>query len=152
MIYRLLSILVVSILAFSGCRKECDCSDIQRIEYGTSFGECFGYCNRDIAITPDKILFTKSGWIDSLQTRQCSKEIPSKEFFAFTDKIDLNDFKKLKEVIGCPDCNDGGAEWIRIITSDSSKKVTFEYGNEPDALKSLIHILRDYLKGFENCN
>ena len=110
-----------------------------------------GYCKRDISITPGKIIFTKSGWGDSVKTRHCDQDISGNDFTALTGKIDLQDFKDLDEVIGCPDCADGGAEWIRIVTAGSDKKVTFEFGNEPDEVKPFIEVLRDYFKGFENC-
>jgi len=111
-----------------------------------------GYCKHDISITSDKIVFTKSGWIDSLVSRQCNREISLSDFKTLTEEINVTRFQRLGEVIGCPDCTDGGAEWIRIVTEHSDQKVTFEYGNEPDAVKPFIEKLRTYLKEFENCN
>ena len=151
MINRIFFISFISILIVYGCKKDtCFCGYL-KIEYGTSFGECMGYCKRDISIAPDKIVFTKSGWADSVITRHCDQDLSGDDFKALTGKIDLRDFKDLDEVIGCPDCADGGAEWIRIVTPDLDKKVTFEYGNEPDKVKPFIRILRDYLISFENC-
>ncbi|MCX6227268.1 MAG: hypothetical protein NTV01_21405 [Bacteroidia bacterium] len=152
MIKKIIYFLFISILIVSGCKKDtCSCGYV-KIEYGTSFGECMGYCKRDISITSDKIVFTKSGWDNSVKTKHCDQDIADDDFSDLTGKIDLQDFKDLDEVIGCPDCADGGAEWIRIVTPDSDKKVTFEYGNEPDEVKAFIEILRNYLKGFENCD
>ena len=152
MIKKLFSYVFILIFISAGCKKDCNCYSILKIEYGVSFGECMGYCRRDISITPDKIVFTKSGWSGSTDTRHCTEKIESRDFESLTGKISVSEFKKLDEVIGCPDCADGGAEWIRIVTPGLDKKVTFEYGNEPVVVHMCIGILRDYLKGFDNCN
>lgn len=141
----------ILVTVFAGCKKENCLKGFIRIEYGTSFGECIGYCKRDISITADKILFTKSGWTDEEKDVHCSQDISADNFIGLAQKIDLPDFNRLDEIIGCPDCADGGAEWIRVVTVDSDKKVTFEYGNEPEEVKAFISALRDYLTGFADC-
>ena len=149
--YRFLSVIIIVLSAFIGCQKE-TCNGFLRIEYGTSFGECMGYCKRDISVTPDRVAFTKSAWVDTLGTKQCHDDLYGDEFGGLTQEIDMGDFSRLDEVIGCPDCADGGAEWIRIVTPDSDKKVTFEYQREPDAVKSYIGLLRDFMQRFEDCD
>jgi hypothetical protein len=149
---RLFTGLFISILIIAGCARDNHSCGILKIEYGTSFGECWGFCNRYISIAPDEIVFTKTGWADSVITRHCSEEISKDDYRTLTAKIQLSEFNQMDEIIGCPDCADGGAEWIRIVRADNDKKVTFEFGNEPDEVKSFIQTLRDYLKGFENCN
>jgi hypothetical protein len=149
--YRLLSGLMTILLALTGCQKE-GCSGILRIEYGTSFGECIGYCKRDISVTRNRVDFTKSGWVDSLGTKQCHDDLGRNEFSGLTGEIDLPGFNGLDPVIGCPDCADGGAEWIRVVSPDTDKKVTFEYGKEPDEVKSYIGLLRDFMKRFDDCD
>ena len=58
-------------------------------------------------------------------------------------------FKKLNEIVGCPDCADGGAEWIEIIKGDSKHKVTFECGKAPKEIDSLVTVLREKKTYFE---
>ena len=58
-------------------------------------------------------------------------------------------FRNLEEVIGCPDCTDGGVEWIEITTSELSHKVTFEYFNEPEETQNYIDDLRDLMEQYE---
>ena len=54
----------------------------------------------------------------------------------------------MPETIGCPDCADGGAEWIEIKLANGEKhKVTFEYMNAPSAFKNYISGLRGLLEG-----
>jgi len=62
------------------------------------------------------------------------------------NSINTTSFFKLPETIGCPDCADGGAEWLEIILLNGKKhKVTFEYRNEPTQLKNQIIKLREIL-------
>ncbi len=39
--------------------------------------------------------------------------------------IDYESFKKLNEIVGCPDCADGGAEWVEIMKGDSEAQSDF---------------------------
>jgi hypothetical protein len=150
--YRILSLIILLVLSVSGCKKGNEAPDFLRIDYGTSFGFCMGYCKRDISLNIEKIVFTKSGWEDSVVTKECTEVITESDYTRLVRKIDLAAFVALDSVIGCPDCADGGAEWIRIWMSGNVKKVTFEYGNEPREVAKWIDDLRDYLRSFENCN
>lgn len=61
-------------------------------------------------------------------------------------------FFELPEVIGCPDCEDGGAEWVEMKLQNGDKhKVYFEYLREPDVLKKLLAKLRSEMDKAEDC-
>lgn len=126
-------------------------NDIEYIKYGTSFGECLGYCKNNITVTDSKIVFHKSGWsLDGLLPEISKTEnIDSKYTTELIDKIDFDSFLKLDSIIGCPDCADGGAEWIEIRSKGKSHKVIFEYMNEPGETKEYIGYLRTYLNTFQ---
>lgn len=146
--------LIITIL-FAGCKKnENDnyLSEIEYIKYGTSFGECFGYCNSDIKITNTKIEYQNSGWTEDQQYPKISKieNINTKYTKQLISKINLNSFYKLNPIIGCPDCADGGSEWIEIKSKGKTHKVTFEYQNEPKETKDYIGYLRTYINTFKN--
>ena len=51
----------------------------------------------------------------------------------------------------CPDCADGGAEWVELGFENKVKRVTFEYMKEPEELKTLIPSLRELMAGFNDC-
>ncbi len=63
-------------------------------------------------------------------------------------KADLNNFPqekflKLKNTYGCPDCADGGEEWLDVQFSDGTvKKVRFEYGSSVEGFEEIISSLR----------
>jgi hypothetical protein len=44
--------------------------------------------------------------------------------------------------IGCPDCADGGGEWIEISNRHTSKKIVFEYNQSVPEINSLVTKLR----------
>ncbi len=57
----------------------------------------------------------------------------------------------MDNVIGCPDCADGGSEWLELGFEGDVKRVTFEYMNEPDELKDIIVDLRGLMDSFNDC-
>ena len=83
---------------------------------------------------------------------------PVTKTFAFTHAkwkklvalLDLKTFQALDDQIGCPDCADGGAEWIEVKWLKKSKRVTFENGQTVKGIEGLIEKLRQirarYLK------
>ena len=112
------------------------------IKTGTSFGECVGYCKQDITITSEEIIFHKSGW--GQEYPEITQEVPisDEQWNRLMDSVDFEKFNSLQDVIGCPDCADGGAEWIEINNGKSTKKVTFEYGDTISEIDDLILELR----------
>jgi len=148
-------VITIGILsAFTGCSDEENhenLTGIQQINYGTSFGECLGYCRKTIEITPAEIEFTKQGWeIDGqLPDSTFQESITSAEWNDLVERIDIEEFLALDTVIGCPDCADGGAEWVEIVFDETKYKVTFEYFNAPEVMDPYIDSLRNYQGSFD---
>ena len=105
-------------------------NQVEYLSYGTSLGECLGYCKKEVRVGGN-IVFTKSGWgLDgALPDSTCTLTFIMDPLPAYVDEINLEDFKNLDDVIGCPDCADGGAEWLELSINDTLKRVTFEYMN-----------------------
>lgn len=56
--------------------------------------------------------------------------------------------ERLPDVIGCPDCADGGAETLAIARNDAPRSVTFDFGasvTEAQPLLDRIRALRERL-------
>ena len=128
------------------------------IKTGTFFGHCGGYCTQDFVITRDKIIYTQiANPIGGGETKPLpviKQEIPIKPE-KWDDLLRVNayaDFQKLPNRIGCPNCADGGAEWIEVNKASRldcqtprrlfSKKVTFEYGKPLPANNAFAEKLR----------
>lgn len=143
--------LLILALTFVSCGKDTT-AKAQEIDYGTSFGMCAGYCVNDISISANKVTFSKKKNGTNTDTKACTKVITETEVKALKGLVKAGDFNKLPEVIGCPDCADGGAEWVALKLDGKFKKVTFEYGKAPDEVKELVIKLREIKESFKDCN
>ncbi|TDG35499.1 hypothetical protein EZJ43_12805 [Pedobacter changchengzhani] len=148
-IFTILSLVLVCLL-FTACKKN-SLKNLTNIGYGTSFGKCIGYCKTNLEVTSAQLSFSKSSNDGRLPKKDCQKTFTASEFEAL--KALFNDAKitSLPAVIGCPDCADGGAEWISVVIDGKEYKVTFEYGNAPDELKAAVLKLRTLKDGFKDC-
>ena len=119
---------------------------IRSIASGTSFGMCFGYCQQTINITaqPLKVLTTERSNRDDETHPPLRKtfQISSEQWDRLVSSVDLTKFRALPDHIGCPDCADGGAEWIRIDATDGTKQVTFEYRSSVEGIEQFLAKLR----------
>lgn len=141
---KIIFLIIIGGLILASCTNELD-KRILKVSYGTSFGECFGYCNHKFTLTPDSTVFT---------CLSNGNTLPLLNFWEKTtlswdsiSKVNLsNSFFELPELIGCPDCADGGAEWLEIqLNNGSTHKVTFEYYREPAILTNYITKCRQIL-------
>jgi hypothetical protein len=60
-------------------------------------------------------------------------------------------FSKQPERLGCPDCADGGAEYIELQTGDQKYRITFEYGQTIPGFELLVDALRTQRNAFKEC-
>ena len=156
------SILIVTLLITiqvscnEGAAKRCGQepgfqTEIVKIKYGTSFGFCTGYCWKQLVIKNDQLVFEKMSREEN-EPVHCERDIDCSEWIPVAQNINLEKFFTLNETIGCPDCADGGAEWIEIQTQTSKHKVTFDYQSPPSEISNYVADLRELMKTFDNCN
>lgn len=117
------------------------------LEYGTSFGECLGYCVNELTLTHEEVVLRQRGWEigGTLPDREYTWPMDADRWARITAAFDADAFAALDAVYGCPDCADGGAEWIEAPVEGEPKRVTFEYGDPPAAVADLQALLRDLL-------
>jgi len=146
----ILALLITGSISGLSCEEKDIIPEDTIIRYGTTFGFCAGYCKRTISLTQTSTHFEKSSWTDkdTYPDIQCNEEFS--KWSNLRSKINLKNFNNMDEVIGCPDCADGGAEWIEITSGETSHKVTFEYGKAPGAFSSYIELLRNELEEIES--
>ncbi|KIA94296.1 hypothetical protein OC25_10255 [Pedobacter kyungheensis] len=147
----LLLITFSTILSFSGCKKD-RINNLNSISYGTSFGMCVGYCSNNLLISDLKLTFSKSKNGQASDTKTCSKTISEADVNAIKNELNMEKIAALPETIGCPDCADGGAEWIAINADGKQYKITYEYGKAPKELEAAVARLRVLKDGFKDCN
>jgi len=147
----LLLITFSTALSFSGCKKD-RINNLNSISYGTSFGMCVGYCSNNLLISDLKLTFSKSKNGQVAETKTCSKTISEADVMAIKNDLNMEKIAALPETIGCPDCADGGAEWIAINADGKQYKITYEYGKAPKELEAAVARLKVLKDGFKDCN
>jgi len=146
-----LALAVCSILLIANCKKG-KINKLNSISYGTSFGMCAGYCSQFIVITDSKLTFSKSKNGSMPETKTCSKTISETEVNTIKNLLNVSQVSNLPEVIGCPDCADGGAEWISVTADGKTYKITYDYGKAPKELEAAVARLKILKDGFKDCN
>jgi hypothetical protein len=110
---------------------------------GTSFGMCAGYCVTELVIEDAAVRFNESAWpITNLPPKSRSLPITAAEREQIMSLVDVGELEHLEGVHGCPDCADGGAEWIELRTAEDTIRVTFEYGSELAPIAQLQAAIR----------
>ncbi|WP_055143556.1 hypothetical protein [Jiulongibacter sediminis] len=122
--------------------------DVQIIS-GENFGFCVGPCYRALNLnTGDTYLELEvrsrdSRGSDLADTTIYTDMFSMAELEALKEAIpDLETFFALEEVYGCPDCADGGSEFIEINDGLKTHRVTFEYGSSVKEIEPIIELLR----------
>lgn len=127
------------LLLLSACKKEDD-TTFFRISQGTFYCECFGECLTLVTAaegTFDVSTYQTCSPSSTIQL-DCGIFLPAAEFQALARLVDWDAFRSLEEPIGCPDCADGGGQWVEISRGGEVHRVTYEYGNPPTELAELV--------------
>ncbi len=147
-----LSIIVLFLL---GCQKEVIESNEELIvRGGYSFGECPGNCKTTVEISVDKTkaILAAYQYSGSTQaTKSCEVAIQAQDVIKAIAGLQFSQFKAFQKIYGCPDCADGGSEWIEIQQGNQSHKVTYEYNKPPAEVKEISEFLHKQYLAFKNC-
>lgn len=142
-----IALVALIISAFTGCDKNKMTNDMV-VKYGSSFGMCVGYCQKELQVSSTCITFTKRKNGNKPDTKTSKKTISEADLNQIKSIIGNLSLTLLPEVIGCPDCADGGAEWIEVNAGGVKRKITFEYGKAPKELETLVSQLKTMQDGF----
>lgn len=124
------------------------------IEQGTSYGMCMGYCRRQITITQDSVVFVKKAW-----GRGAGQDLPDSVFTGTISPSEWNtlvaaadqaSIMGLDSVIGCPDCADGGAEYVKLTRGAQTGKITFDARASVPRIQTLLDRVRAIRARFEH--
>lgn len=154
---RFLVIATLFTIAFGRCADKSvsavDPNEPLTIRTGTSFGMCMGYCLNDYAFNGTRVTLTQSGTRTQAQNpaRTCQNTISSADWNTLKASANFDAFGKQAETLGCPDCADGGAEYIELQLGDSKHRVTFEYGKTIPGFEPLVEALRKQRAAFKTC-
>jgi len=121
------------------------------IRSGTSFGYCIGYCKRQLDLTSTEAAYFMNDNQQQLPTKTCKGTITAEEWKSLAAQADLEALKKQPERLGCPDCADGGAEFLELERSGEKYRVTFEAGKTIPGFDKLVQALRQKREAFKDC-
>lgn len=139
---------LLSILISCASSKETNSKTILKIQYGNSYGNCIGYCWNQYTLDGKTInenrKATGRGDRSKYPEINESKDLKNSDWENVVKTVNQQKLMELAETIGCPDCADGGAEWISVEFSDgTSKKVTIEAGSKHEDLIELIRLIKN---------
>ena len=132
-------------LFFFSCQNDYEKVEVNdiAIKTGIFFGMCGGYCKSEVEIVNRDVVFIASSWSNpNYPDTMLNGNISIQEWDSLIESVDMDSLLSLDDIIGCPDCADGGGEWIEITKVDTLKRVTFEYGETVESIQSLIEKVR----------
>ena len=146
-----LFLVILLVTVTLSCSNESLYRKVAQVNYGTSFGMCVGYCKRDVSIDSVYTSYSCAGWTKDLQPTLYKVQTTKSAWDSVKVLINNKAFFELPATIGCPDCADGGAEWVEVkLLNGTAHKVVFEYNNEPQQLQGSIAKLRQ-IAGKNKC-
>lgn len=111
----------------------------------TSFGMCMGYCKTRLELSGGKaVLVREPGGrgAPTLPVERKEEALNAQEWEEIARLATAAKIDGLPDVIGCPDCADGGAESLSIVGAGRSKTITFEHGAKVDEAQALLDRVR----------
>ena len=123
------------------------------IRTGTSFGMCVGYCQNDYVFNGTSVTLTQNGTRTQAQSpaKTCQTTLSPADWNALRALANMDAFSGKPETLGCPDCADGGAEYIELETGDRRHRVTFEFNKTIPGFEPLVDALRKQREAYKEC-
>jgi hypothetical protein len=138
------------VLGLAACESGgASASGVRKIASTTSFGMCAGYCKTTLEITQGEAVLTREAWGRgagaNLPPQRFTAQLTPQEWQEFAGLAAAAKIDGLPATIGCPDCADGGAESLTIVTEGGTKTITFHHGaaiKEAQPLLDRVRALR----------
>ena len=118
-----------------------DAETVLKIVSGESFGMCAGYCYSEITWTAEKKELQRRTWgrgQGGAPDLFYDWDDAGAEWKQLAELVDYDQLIALDSVYGCPDCADGGSEWIEVTTRQGEKRVVFEFNNSVKEIAPLL--------------
>lgn len=113
------------------------------IRNGTFYGMCAGYCLTETTIREAGASYRESSHEPGkFPDRNNSVTITADEWRDLVGAVDMGALMALDSIIGCPDCADGGGEWIEVQNGSQTKRVVFNHGASIASISGLLEKVR----------
>jgi hypothetical protein len=144
-----LSLLIPLALLGAACGSPTGPSDPTAFVHTVSFGFCDprAYCSSRLELFPDQAVITyESRQLGSVVQRRA---LDGTLWTRAQEALDADALRALPDVVGCPDCADGGAESVEVAFGDGgSAAVKFEYGADVQGITEVVGVLRELRQSF----
>lgn len=116
------------------------------IRFGSSHGMCIGYCTQEYELKADGLTARrKGGGRGDPSTHPADQEqfvaLDKATIDAAIAQLDAAAFHAAPDVIGCPDCADGGRCWVEVTRDGKPRTITFDCSSGSDQLKPFTDAL-----------
>ena len=116
------------------------------VRFGSSHGMCIGYCTQEFELKNDGLTARrKGGGRGDPRTYPADQEqfvaLDKATIEAALAKLDAAAFDAAPDVIGCPDCADGGRCWVEVVRNGQPRTITFDCSSGSEQLKPFTDAL-----------
>jgi hypothetical protein len=144
-----LSFLIALTLLGAACGSPTGPSDPTAFVHTVSFGFCHprAYCTSRLELLPNQAVMTfESRELGPVVQRRA---LDGALWTRAQEALDADALRALPDVVGCPDCADGGAESVAVAFGDGgSAEVKFEHGDDVQGITELVKVLRELRQSF----
>jgi len=130
-------------------------ASVTRVVSTTSFGMCIGYCTTRLELSEGQAVLIREprggrgGAINHhAEPQRISRPLSDTEWREIQRLAAQTDLTAVPDVVGCPDCADGGAEGLTIESPAGAESVSLEYRADlpqAQALLNRVRALRDQM-------
>lgn len=148
---RLTAFLPIAALALAACASAPSASPpaVTRVVATTSFGMCVGYCTTRLELSEGQAVLIREARggrgvpTPAEPTQRFSRALSATEWAEIQRLAAQADLDALPDVVGCPDCADGGAEGLTIEGPDGAESVSLEFRAEIPQAQALLDRVRE---------
>lgn len=123
--------------------------DSVEVRFGSSFGECTGYCRTEFALHSWGLECWQRGWATGgdttlFPTRRQVIEVPDALYEQIMRAVDTTSlWSKSKNVrFGCPDCADGGSCWVEVRKEGVVKYLNYDCIGGAGVHEAFVELVR----------
>lgn len=127
-------------------------SELVLVDGGNQFGECLGACRFQITFQPTALQLVVSDYGASEDMAVNYGTLTDAGQAALASLDDALASSTLQDVYGCPDCDDGGASWVRLSRVGATTDHRYETGNPPAELADYDAFLQDVITALRTCS
>lgn len=136
-----LTLLLVASAACSPTDLDSEARDV--LIHGVSFNMCTGYCHSVLEIDGTLVTLTETARQSmSFPRRIRTMHLTAEEAARIRQLANTEALSEVAGTHGCPDCADGGAEWIALHVQSATIRTTYDYRMNLEPIVELQEELR----------